>query len=60
MTTYKITRFYQDGDQVVTRTDLTLDEAKDHCKNPETSSRTATDPKIDYRGAWFDGYAEEN
>lgn len=60
MSTYKIRRFYQNGEPVTTRTGLTLDEAKAHCNNPETSSQTATDPKIDQRGPWFDGYEKEN
>lgn len=57
--TYMIVRFYQNDEATVTRRGLTLDEAKRHCNNPETSSSTATDPKIDERGAWFDGYEKE-
>ena len=60
MITYKIVRFYQEGESVVTRTGLTFDDAQTHCQNPETSSSTATDPAIDNRGAWFDGYEEES
>jgi hypothetical protein len=57
--TYKIIRFYQHAENVVTRTGLTFEEAQTHCNNPETSSSTATDPKVDERGPWFDGYEEE-
>jgi hypothetical protein len=66
-TTYKIIRFYADsergkGKRVVAR-GLTLKEAQKHCKDPETSSRTATRPSAKTRtrryGAWFDGYTEE-
>lgn len=57
--TYCITRYYQDGDPVVTRRGLSLKEATRHCQNPETSSNTATDPKVDERGPWFDGFSKE-
>lgn len=56
---YKIIRFYQREDvpNETIATGLTLDEAQAHCEDPETSSRTATDPGT--QGAWFDGYTEE-
>jgi hypothetical protein len=42
---------------------LTLDEAQEHCRDPETSSSTATSDEAqaltDERGPWFDGYDEE-
>lgn len=43
-------------------TGLTLEQAQEHCKSPETSSRTATSSKAKARtrkyGRWFDGYTE--
>ena len=63
--TYCITRHYQrdDVDNKVIKKGLTLEEAQEHCKDSETSSRTATslealDHTAEY-GAWFDGYEEE-
>ena len=64
-TTYKVVRFFQDDDvekETVLR-GLTMDEAQAHCKDPESSSRTATSPEALMRteefGAWFDGWSEE-
>lgn len=63
---YKIVRsFFNDEDysDEVIETGLTLEEAKEHCSDPETSSRTCTDPELvaltEERGKWFDGYEEE-
>ena len=65
MATYRIVRMFQrPGKRArVIERGLTLDEAKAHCRNPETSSRTC---QSSYRkqytvrhGAWFDGYEEE-
>lgn len=43
-------------------TGLTLEQAQDHCKDPETSSSTASSSKAKARtrkyGRWFDGYTE--
>lgn len=65
MPTYKIVRFFQ-RDTTPTQTikrGLTLAEAQAHCKNPETSSSTATGKAAVERtercGPWFDGYDEE-
>lgn len=66
MTTYRIVRHFFKGEaqRRGLPSGLTLDEAQEHCKDPETSSKTcrkqsgplsATDP----RGPWFDGYEEE-
>jgi len=35
---------------------LTLEEAQEHCRNPETSGSTCSD--LSKRGQWFDGYEE--
>jgi len=61
--TYSIVRHFQEGDREVIATGLTLGEAQEHCNDPETSSRTATESEgvalTEARGAWFDGYTEE-
>ena len=65
MTTYRIVRMYQNPSIVSEWIDtgLTLEEAQEHCKDPETSSRTATSlilTKLTHLfGEWFDGYEEE-
>ena len=49
---YKIIRFYaptERREEVVIRTGLTLEEAREHCNDPETREE----------GKWFDGYREE-
>jgi putative NADPH-quinone reductase len=65
MKTYRIVRMYQNP-AIVSEwidTGLTLEEAQAHCKDPETSSSTATHIKhttlTKTFGAWFDGYEEE-
>lgn len=47
---YRTIRFRYNGKPRTLRTGLTLHEAQDHCKRPDTSSHS-TGP-----GAWFDGY----
>lgn len=62
--TYKIVRSYirKYGSRTIV-TGLTLAEAQAYCKNPETSSKTATGSKaraITRRnGPWFDGYERD-
>jgi len=62
---YNIVRFYKDDNlqQEVIESGLTLEEAQDHCNDPETSSRTAQCPEATERtqqcGDWFDGYRKE-
>ncbi len=61
---YTIIRYHRDiGGQVIIRRGVTLEEAKEHCKDPETSSRTCEDPEnvayTEKYGQWFDGYTEE-
>ena len=59
---YKIVRSYFKGGKRTIKTGLTLEEAQAHCKDPETSSKTATSAKARRltaaRGPWFDGYEE--
>lgn len=65
MKTYKIVRIYKDGhDRKILRTGLTLSEAREHCKDDDTSSATAysIDAMENTRtyGPWFDGYESED
>lgn len=64
MTTYKIVRYYKDNhESKVLYRGMTLEAAKKHCNNPETSSETATLPRsIEHtkkHGPWFDGWTSE-
>lgn len=63
MDTYKIVRMYFKGKRKTVATGLSLEAAQAHCRNPETSSRTATGSKAQARtrkhGPWFDGYEQE-
>lgn len=63
METYKIVRHYMNHSNRVVARGLTLEEAQRHCKDPETSSRTATSAAARKRtrtyGPWFDGYDKE-
>lgn len=64
---YKIVRNYFNHEiapnRRVIKRGLTLEEAQAHCKDPETSSKTARSAaaKAHTRayGHWFDGYDEE-
>ena len=63
-TTYSIVRFFEDGNtRRFIRRGLTLEEARAHCKDPETSSSTCTNSVGRNRtarlGRWFDGYEAE-
>lgn len=73
--TYSIIRFFEDPDkdpnQITIATGLTLEEAKEHCNDPETSSYTATYPNgcggddamirewHDQKKHWYDGFTKE-
>lgn len=64
MSTYKVVRFYErEHPREVIKTGLTLNEAQDHCRDPETSSSTAKAPEaVEHTrqmGVWFDGWREE-
>mgnify|MGYP003641247973 FL=1 len=62
---YNIVRMYESDSfrsQTVKR-GLTLEEAQTHCRNPETSSSTATSreavARTEAKGRWFDGYESQ-
>ena len=62
---YRVVRMYKDAairSRVIAR-GLTLEEARAHCSDPETSSSTCRRPHNVRRtkrlGDWFDGYEEE-
>ena len=62
---YNIVRFYEDDfcENRIIKRKLTLEEAQAHCRDPETSSSTATSRKAAAEtkrmGQWFDGYESE-
>ena len=61
--TFKIVRSYFRGGKRTIDTGLTLEEAKAHCADPETSSSTCISAvgqrRTRERGRWFDGFEEE-
>jgi len=62
--TYGVTRLFRDSpDRIEQRTGLSLKEAQEHCRNPETSSSTASERTLmhvgESRGPWFDCYEVE-
>lgn len=65
MATYKIIRrFFSDEHRPkIMARGLTLGEAQEWCRDPETSSSTCKSVKAarvtERYGAWFDGYEEE-
>lgn len=65
MDTYKIVRMFRDNNKRrrIIETGLSLEDAQTHCRNPETSSSTATSAEAKRRtrkyGPWFDGYEKE-
>ncbi len=63
---YEIIRMYSDNRGCDVRrglSDLTLEEAQEHCNDPETSSKTCySQADTDQYGegvSWFDGYREQ-
>lgn len=62
-TTYKIVRCYQNHPSEVIETGLSLEEAKEHCQDPETSSLTCESFEgIQHTaefGPWFDSFTAE-
>jgi len=64
MTTYRIVRFFQnEHPRETVEVGVSLSEAQAHCRDPESSSRTAKEPaalaRTEEFGPWFDGYQEE-
>lgn len=63
MDTYSIIRFFQDGERQELQSGLSLEDAQEHCNDPQTSSRTCTEPALvamtAERGQWFDGFEAE-
>ena len=65
MSKYTIMRFYQqDGKwRRIMKKNLTLEEARAHCRDQETNSRTCKSEEnvkhTQEHGPWFDGYEEE-
>lgn len=61
--TYSLICFFNDCSQEIIKTGLTLKEAKEFCKDKESSSRTCCEPnnieKTRLRGFWFNGFVEE-
>ena len=62
---YSIVRMFENvscKNRIIKR-GLTLEEAQAHCRDPETSSSTATSRKAiaetERMGRWFDGYESE-
>ena len=62
---YSIVRMFENvscKNRIIKR-GLTLEEAQAHCRDPETSSSTATSRKAvartEHMGRWFDGYESE-
>ena len=59
---YQIVRHYFKGGHRILERGLTLAEARAHCKDPNTSSKTATSSQAKAvtrrMGPWFDGYQE--
>jgi hypothetical protein len=63
MDQYKIVRMYFKGGKRTIETGLTLEQAQEHCSDPETSSSTAKGSRAKRRtrerGQWFDGYEKQ-
>ena len=60
---YSIYRYYMNRLRRKINDGLTLEQAQEHCTNPETSSQTCRLAKNKQRtkklGPWFDGYTAE-
>jgi hypothetical protein len=59
---YDIVRMYQKGGNRIIKKGLTLKEAQEHCRDPESSSSTCTNQvgklRTKRQGPWFDGYQD--
>lgn len=60
---FKIVRMFSSGVSRTVKRNLTEEQTKAYCKNPETSSATCTTKKAKDRtkrnGDWFDGYSKQ-
>lgn len=58
-----VRRFFNGGRKRVIARGLSLEQAQEHCRNPETSSSTCTKShnkrRTKLHGPWFDGYEKE-
>jgi hypothetical protein len=63
-TKYMIVRFHANGYKRIIRVNLTKEEAIEHYKDPETSSKTCTSRQGKRRtaskGPWFEGWTEQD
>jgi hypothetical protein len=64
MSTYKVVRlFFKSDRQTTVKKGLTLEEARAHCSDPETSWKTCTSfaglKRTRVYGPWFDAFEEE-
>lgn len=60
MKTYRIIRFYADGRAAEDRESMpTLEDAQEHCRRADTSSRTHPKGLNGESCEWFDSYIEE-
>lgn len=62
MKTYEIVRIFYDGTRKTIKEGLTLNEAKEHCSDPETASHTCSEETRKTVGSnqiWFDAFYEE-
>jgi hypothetical protein len=63
MKTYSIVRRYFKGEREIIAEGLSLEDAQEHCEDPETSSSTCTGEegleRTSQCGMWFDSYTEE-
>ncbi len=64
MSTYRIVRLHKDSpERLEVLRGLTLEEAQEHCSDPETSSSTCEGERAKKytkrHGDWFDAYEEE-
>ena len=59
METYSVLLFRFRGGSEVMYSGLSLEEAQEICEDPETSSRTSSDPDRYGSNPWFFGYTAE-
>jgi len=59
--TYKILRYFSAPGRVakVRKTGLSIEQARRHCNDPETSSLTAENGRGSAQCDWFDGFTKE-